>query len=88
MPVAQAKARFRLRTILLVVNMFVLIVPIASIYGFRLYENELVRETESELIAQGAYIAAMYKQALAPMTQHHAAYGLPIQNPVSRSDEK
>ncbi len=88
MPVAQAKARFRLRTILLVVNMFVLIVSIASIYGFRLYENELVRETESELIAQGAYISAMYKQALTPLTQHNAAYGLPVQNPLPRSDEK
>ncbi len=88
MPVAQHKPRFRLRTILLVVNMFVLIVPIASIYGFRLYENELVRETESELIAQGAYISAMYKQALAPLTQRHAVYGLPVQNPLPRSDEK
>lgn len=88
MPVAQHKPRFRLRTILLVVNMFVLIVPIASIYGFRLYENELVRETESELIAQGAYISAMYKHALTPLTQQNAAYGLPVQNPLPRSDEK
>lgn len=58
------KRRPRLRTILLVVNLLVLILPLGSIYFLRIYENELVRQTESELLVQGAFIAAMYRQRL------------------------
>ena len=82
------KWRFRLRSILLLVNLFVLLVPLGSIYVFRLYENELVRETESELIAQGAYIAAMYKQALVPLVKDHVRYGMALTNPAASVDEK
>ena len=52
--------RVRLRTILLTVNLFVLAVPLAGIYTFHIYENQLVRQVESELIAQGAYASAFY----------------------------
>lgn len=56
--------RIRLRTILMLVNLLVLILPLGSIYFLRLYENELVRQTESELLAQGAFIASAYRQRL------------------------
>ncbi|MES2985243.1 MAG: ATP-binding protein [Pseudomonadota bacterium] len=89
MPVARAHPwRFRLRSILLWVHMLVLIVPLGSIYVFRLYENELVRETESELIAQGAYITAMYKQAIHPLINHLPAYGVPIAAKRKQKDDK
>ena len=61
---SQAPFRLRLRTILLVVNLLVLLLPLGSIYLLRIYENELIRQTESELYVQGAFIAAAYKQEI------------------------
>ena len=80
--------RFRLRTILILVNLFVLIVPLGSIYFFRIYENELVRQTETELIDQGAFITALYKQALMPLVQGNANYGRPVEVQQPRTDDK
>ena len=37
---------------------FVLCLPLASILLFRFYDSQLVRETENELIAQGAFVRA------------------------------
>jgi hypothetical protein len=82
------KPYFRLRTLLLLVNLFVLVVPVGSIYAFRLYENELVRQTESELIAQGAFITALYKSALLPLVADADTYGIPVSMPQARVDEK
>ena len=55
---------YRLRTILLVVMLSVLVLPIASLFLFRFYENELVRRTEEQLIAQAAVIASTYRQLI------------------------
>ena len=49
----------RLRTILLGVLLFVAAMPIFGMVFFRLYENTLVRQTESELVAQGAALVAV-----------------------------
>ena len=38
--------------------------PIAGLLFFRIYENQLVRETERELIAQAGVLAAVFKRAL------------------------
>lgn len=54
--------RFKLRTILLAVSLAVLIIPLGGVYVFRFYEGELVKQTEVELIAQAALIAAVYKR--------------------------
>ena len=86
--VSQHKPRFHLRTILVIVNLFVLIVPLGSIYFFRLYENELVRQTESELIAQGAYISALYKQTIHPLIINNATYGNPTTAKPENMDKK
>ncbi len=51
-----------LHLVLLIVNLMVLLLPLGSIYFLKLYENELIRQTQSELIAQSAFIAAAYKQ--------------------------
>ena len=45
--------RLRLRTVLILVNLIVLALPVAGIQVLRIYESALVRQTESELIAQG-----------------------------------
>ncbi len=57
--------RPRLRTVLVIVNIVILALPLGGIAVLRLYESALVRQTESELIAQGAFVAATYKAALA-----------------------
>lgn len=54
--------RFKLRTILLAVSLAVLVLPLGGVYVFRFYEGELVKQTETELIAQAALIAAVYKR--------------------------
>jgi signal transduction histidine kinase len=40
----------------------VLLLPLAGVFFFRIYENQLVRETEGELIAQSASLTAAYKR--------------------------
>ena len=42
----------------------VLVLPIASLFLFRFYENELVRRTEEQLIAQAAAISATYRELM------------------------
>ena len=57
--------RPHLRTILLVVNLLILLLPIGGIGVLHLYENELIWQTESELSAQGALVAATFREELA-----------------------
>ena len=63
--------RLRLRTILLLINLVVLVLPLGSIFVLRIYESALIRQTESELIAQGAVIAAAYQTDYALLAGHH-----------------
>ncbi|MCB1686210.1 MAG: HAMP domain-containing protein, partial [Pseudomonadales bacterium] len=53
--------RLSLRTVLIGINLTVLVLPLAGIQLMRLYESALVRQTESALIAQGAFVAAFYR---------------------------
>ncbi len=39
--------------------------PLVGLFFFRLYENQLIRQTEAELIAQGAALAAVYAREVA-----------------------
>src|SRR3990167_6074309 len=54
----------RLRTVLLVINLLILLLPLGGIVALRVYESALVRQTESELVAQGAFVASAYRRAL------------------------
>ena len=60
----KGKPRLRLRTVLIGINLVVLLLPLAGIQLMRLYESALVRQTESALIAQAAFIAAFYRSLL------------------------
>ena len=51
--------RLRLRTILLLTFVFVAALPGFGALFLRVYENSLVRQTEAELIAQSAALAAI-----------------------------
>lgn len=47
--------------VLLIVNVAVITLPVGSIFFFRIYENQLIQETERELISQAALIASVYR---------------------------
>ena len=46
--------RPRLSAVLMLVNFAVIALPLGSIFFFRIYENQLIQETERELISQAA----------------------------------
>lgn len=54
------KWRPTLSMIVFVVLVTVTMLPLIGLFFFRLYENQLIHQTESELIAQTAAIAAIY----------------------------
>ncbi|TIT00385.1 ATP-binding protein [Mesorhizobium sp.] len=56
------KWRPRLATIVVAILIMVMALPLVGLFFFRLYENQLIRQTEAELIAQGAALAAIYAQ--------------------------
>jgi signal transduction histidine kinase len=87
--VAQPKIRrFKLRSILLVVSVVVLILPLGGIYFLRIYENELVKQTELELISQAALIAAVYRREIGILTSGapRQDYGIKISPPPVPDD--
>jgi signal transduction histidine kinase len=53
----------RLRTILFLTLLFVAALPGIGAVFLRVYENTLVQQTEAELIAEGAVLAAAYRSA-------------------------
>lgn len=63
--------KISIRAILFTVSLIVLLLPLGSIYFLRIYENELVRQTESELIAQAAFLGAAYKHEVADILKHN-----------------
>ena len=52
--------RPRIRTVLLIVNLAILALPLAGIAGLRIYENELIRGTEAQLLLQGTLVREMF----------------------------
>ena len=58
-----------IRTILLATFVFVAALPGVGAVALRVYENTLVQQTEAELIAQGALLAAAYRAAWGDRTQ-------------------
>jgi signal transduction histidine kinase len=66
---------FRLRNILLVVMLMVLGLPLGGLYFFRIYENELVQQTERELISQSAVLSASFRQLVRNLHHDKNTYG-------------
>jgi signal transduction histidine kinase len=63
----------------LLVNLAILALPLGGIAVLRLYESALVRQTESELIAQSAFVSAAYKTVLRRAYPNLAnRYGHPV----------
>ena len=57
---SKEKWRPRLATVVIAILIVVMALPLVGLFFFRLYENQLIRQTEGELIAQGAVVAAIY----------------------------
>jgi signal transduction histidine kinase len=72
----RAKYRPSVRTVLLVVTLTVLVLPVGGLVFFRIYENQLVRETEAELIAQAAILAALFERSVAASAWELGDYGV------------
>lgn len=53
----------KLRTVLVAANLVVLALPLGGIGALRLYDSQLIRQTEAELIVQGAFVGELYRQA-------------------------
>jgi len=61
--------RPRLATVLVLITLVIGLLPLGGIAVLRIYESALVRQTESELIAQGALIAASYRVQFERLSQ-------------------
>ncbi|HLO78512.1 MAG TPA: HAMP domain-containing sensor histidine kinase [Magnetospirillum sp.] len=57
------KGLLSIRTVLLSMISAALLLPLSGLWVLRLYESALIRQTESELIAQGAVVASAYGAA-------------------------
>lgn len=81
------KYRPSVGAVLVIVNLVILLLPLVSIGFFRIYENQLVHETEAELIAQAAVLSAAYKQGIRQAIPDHEHYGkaLPDQGGEGRT---
>ncbi len=81
-----------IRRILAAVSLLFLLMPIGGIFFLRIFESALIRQTESELISQGLFVTAFYKQnlqkALLQAHQSPADYGLPLIQQTAFLDEK
>ncbi|MEN8258031.1 MAG: HAMP domain-containing sensor histidine kinase [Thermodesulfobacteriota bacterium] len=75
--------RPQLRTLLLVVNVLVLLLPIGGIGLLKMYESELVRQTESALIGQAALLTSTYGQELSKRAdKQHVELGYSVLLPA------
>ncbi len=88
MSVENNKQRFfKLRTLFGIILLIVLVLPLSGGYFFRIYESELIRQTEAELISQGIFAALTYKATLTQLGAP-ADYGLPIDTSNEHRDSK
>jgi two-component system sensor histidine kinase CreC len=55
----QRKWRPSLRLIMFAVLILVAMLPLVGLFFFRIYDNQLIRQTQAELIAQSRVLAAV-----------------------------
>ena len=75
--------RPRLSTLLLAVNLILLIAPLSGIFALRLYESALIRQTETGLISQSAFVSASFRAALERNKAPRLEYS-ELSHPVSK----
>lgn len=78
--------RPRLATVVVVILILVMALPLVGLFFFRLYENQLIRQTEGELIAQGAVVAAIYAQEVRAAGIAPEKLGVPVSADPTRDN--
>jgi hypothetical protein len=58
------KWRPNLSLVVFLVLASVLLLPLLSLYFLKVYQNQLIRQTEAELIAQSAALAAVFHREI------------------------
>ncbi len=82
------KWRPHLRTIIVATLAISLLLPLCGLFFFRVYENQLIRQTEGELIAQAAVIAAVFRQEVLDAGIPTALLGAKVEKPVPSDRSK
>lgn len=82
------KWRPRLATVVIAILVVVMALPLVGLFFFRLYENQLIRQTEAELIAQGAVLAAVYAQDVREAGIPSGKLGVPMPAPGSDAESR
>ncbi len=62
------RRRYRLRTLLLLLNLTILSMPLLGLWSARVYENEQLQRTEAELLMLDATLTALWTQILTQQT--------------------
>jgi signal transduction histidine kinase len=75
---APAKWRPSLSLVVFLVLASVLLLPLFSLYFLKVYQNQLIRETESELIAQSAALAAVFHREVESTISHDVPLGAKV----------
>ncbi|AWB06572.1 histidine kinase (plasmid) [Azospirillum humicireducens] len=73
-----SRRRPSIGTVLLVMTFAALVLPLSGLWILRLYESALIRQTESELIAQAGVVAAFYRDAWRRAGGRAEAFGPPV----------
>lgn len=76
--------RLSIGTVLMLMNLAILVLPVGGLWGLRLYESALVRQTEAELIAQGVTIAAQYRSLWRAAGGEASVLGAPLDPGLTR----
>ena len=63
--------------------------PLVGLFFFRLYDNQLIHQTQAELIAQSRVLAAVYAREAVPASEaelHSAPKFLPRRGPIATTN--
>lgn len=64
-----------IRAVLLLMLLIAVATPMVGLFFFRVFENQLIRKTEAELIAQSAAIAAVYRMEIGELAIPPESFG-------------
>ena len=75
------KWRPSLSLVVFIVLVSVLLLPLFSLYFLKVYQNQLIRQTEAELIAQSAALAAVFRREVETGIARDVALGARVSQP-------
>jgi signal transduction histidine kinase len=87
-PEPQQKWRPSLSLVVFLVLTSVLLLPLFSIYFLKVYQNQLIQQTEAELIAQSAALAAVFHREIESAIPQGVALGTRVATVARTSPEE